>query len=117
MLNAPRTSRVTARRACWGEDRDACVKTAHRLWPNEALSGELAQVLPSPKHFEQATQLVTEDQISSSLPCGTDPAEHIAAIQEYVDAGFDEIYVGQIGPDHAGFVDFYAREILPHFAR
>jgi G6PDH family F420-dependent oxidoreductase len=104
-------------KVCWGEDRDACVQTAHRLWPNEALSGELAQVLPSPKHFEQATQLVTKDQISSSLPCGANPAEHIAAIQEYVDAGFDEIYIGQIGPDHAGFVDFYAHEILPHFAR
>jgi G6PDH family F420-dependent oxidoreductase len=103
-------------KVCWGEDRAACVRTAHRLWPNEALSGELAQVLPSPRHFEQATELVTEQHIVSSLPCGQDPEEHIAAIQAYVDAGFDEIFVGQIGPDHAGFVDFYAREILPHFA-
>jgi hypothetical protein len=30
--------------------------------------------------------------------------------------GFDEIHVGQIRPGHDGFVDFYAREILPHFA-
>jgi G6PDH family F420-dependent oxidoreductase len=103
-------------KVCWGEDREACVRTAHRLWPNEALEGELAQVLPSPRHFEQATKLVTEDQISASLACGPDPGEHIAAIQEVVDAGFDEVYVGQIGPDHEGFVDFYAREILPHFA-
>jgi G6PDH family F420-dependent oxidoreductase len=103
-------------KVCWGEDRDECVRTAHRLWPNEGLSGELAQVLPSPRHFEQAAQLVTEEQIASSLPCGSDPDEHIAAIQAYVDAGFDEVHVGQIGPGHGGFVDFYAREILPHFA-
>lgn len=49
------------------------------------------------------------------MACGPDPEEHAAAIQAYVDAGFDEIYVGQIGPDHDGFVDFYAREILPRF--
>jgi alkanesulfonate monooxygenase SsuD/methylene tetrahydromethanopterin reductase-like flavin-dependent oxidoreductase (luciferase family) len=49
------------------------------------------------------------------VACGPDPEEHAAAIQAYVDAGFDEIYVGQIGPDHDGFVDFYAREILPRF--
>jgi hypothetical protein len=61
-------------KVCWGEDRDECVRTTHRLWPNEALSGELAQVLPSPRHFEQATQLVTEQHIASSLPCGPDPA-------------------------------------------
>ncbi|HEX8156538.1 MAG TPA: TIGR03557 family F420-dependent LLM class oxidoreductase [Solirubrobacteraceae bacterium] len=103
-------------KVCWGEDRDACVRTAHRLWPNEALPGELAQVLPSPRHFEQAAQLVTEEHIGSSLPCGNDPDEHTAAIQAYVDAGFDEIYVGQIGPGHDGFLDFYAREILPRFS-
>jgi len=88
----------------------------HRLCPNEALSGELAQLLPSPKHFEQATKLVTEAHISDALPCGPDPDEHAAAIQAFVDAGFDEIYVGQIGPGHEAFVDFYAREILPRFA-
>lgn len=103
-------------KVCWGEDRDECVRTAHRLWPNEALCGELAQVLPSPRHFEQATELVTEEHIGSSLPCGPDPEEHAAAIQAFVDADFDEIYVGHIGPGHDGFIDFYAREILPRFS-
>jgi G6PDH family F420-dependent oxidoreductase len=103
-------------KVCWGEDRDDCVRTAHRLWPNEALAGELAQILPSPRHFEQAAALVTEEQISTAVACGPDPAEHVAAVQEIVDAGFDEVYVGQIGPDHEGFVDFYARDVLPRFA-
>jgi G6PDH family F420-dependent oxidoreductase len=102
-------------KVCWGPDRDECVRTVHRLWPNEALSGELAQILPSPQHFEQATQLVTERHISDALACGPDPEEHVAAIQAFVDAGFDEIYVSQIGPEHDGFLDFYAREILPRF--
>jgi G6PDH family F420-dependent oxidoreductase len=102
-------------KVCWGPDRDACVRAAHRLWPNEALPGELAQVLASPRHFEQAAALVTERHISDALACGPDPEEHAAAIQAYVDAGFDEIYIGQIGPDHDGFGDFYAREILPRF--
>lgn len=60
-------------KVCWGPDRDACVRTAHRLWPNEALSGELAQVLPSPRHFEQATELVSERHISDTLPLRPGP--------------------------------------------
>jgi G6PDH family F420-dependent oxidoreductase len=108
-------SATTGLKVCWGEDRDACLKTVHRLWPNEALEGELAQVLPSPHHFEQATALVTEAHLDGALPLGPDPEEHIAAIQGHIDAGFDEVYVGQIGPDHDGFLAFYEREILPHF--
>jgi G6PDH family F420-dependent oxidoreductase len=103
-------------KVCWGEDRAGCVRTAHRLWANDLLPGELPQVLPSPRHFEQASQLVTEEQVGEEIACGPDPEEHVAAIQAYVDAGFDEVYVAQIGPEQDGFVDFYAREVLPHFA-
>ena len=42
---------------------------------------------------------------------------HIDAIQEYVDAGFDEVYVAQVGPDQGLFLELYAKEVLPHFAR
>jgi hypothetical protein len=30
-----------------------------------------------------------------------------------VKAGFDHVYVHQVGPDQAGFMRFYQREILP----
>lgn len=106
---------TTAIKVCWGEDRAACLSTVHRLWPNDALDGELAQILPSPHHFEQASALVTEEHLDGTVPCGPDPQEHIDAIQEHIDAGYDEVYISQIGPDHDGFLDFYAREVLPHF--
>jgi G6PDH family F420-dependent oxidoreductase len=101
-------------KCCWGPDRDACLDTVLRMWPNGALEGELAQVLPSPHHFEQATALVTKAHIDGSVPCGPDPQEHIAALQAYVDAGFDEVYVAQIGPGHDGFDEFTPRAVLPH---
>ena len=106
----------SALKCCYGDDRGRAVATAYRLWPNEQLPGTLAQVLATPAEFEQASELVTPEMIAASLACGPDPAEHIAKIQEHVDAGFDEIFVGHIGPGHDAFVDFYAREVLPHFA-
>lgn len=102
-------------KVCYGDDRDECVKMAHRLWPNEALPGELAQVLPTPRHFEQATQLVTPEMISESLPCGPDPEPHREMLRQFADAGYDEVYVQQIGPEQKKFFDFYEREILPEF--
>jgi G6PDH family F420-dependent oxidoreductase len=104
-----------ALKVCYGDDKGECVRTAHRTWPNEGLPGELAQVLPTPAHFEQATQLVTEDIISQSLPCGPDPEPHREMIRSFAEAGYDEVYIQQIGPDQKPFFDLYEKEILPEF--
>ena len=100
-------------KVCWGESEDEARKTAHRLWPNEALPGELAQVLPTPAHFEQATQLVTEEMMDESFACGPDPEKHLQQLRSYVDSGYDEVYVQQIGPEQEEFFRFYEKEILP----
>ncbi|MFG2651436.1 TIGR03557 family F420-dependent LLM class oxidoreductase [Streptomyces sp. NPDC048436] len=100
-------------KVCWGTDRAQAVKRVHRKWPSEFLPGELGQVLPDPAHFEQATTLVTEETIAENVVCGDDLDEHVAAVSAYTEAGFDEVYVGQIGPEQQGFFDFYRGEVLP----
>ncbi|HLK43790.1 MAG TPA: LLM class F420-dependent oxidoreductase [Thermoleophilia bacterium] len=104
-------------KVCWGRDRDEAVKTAHARWANELLPGELAQVLPQPSHFEQASTLVTPEMVGEKIVCGDDADAHLQMLSEYADAGYDEIYVNQIGPDQRGFFDFYAKRILPQFKR
>ncbi len=104
-------------KVCWGTDRDEAVKIAHERWANEQLPGELAQVLPQPRHFEQASTLVTPEMVGDALVCGADPEAHLAMLSEYAEAGYDEIYVNQIGPDQRGFFDFYADTVLPAFRR
>jgi G6PDH family F420-dependent oxidoreductase len=103
-------------KVCYGPDKAQAVQTVHRIWPNEALPGELAQVLATPEHFMQASELVTEEMIAGAVPCGPDLEEHVAALQEYADAGVDELYIQQIGPDQEPFFETYARDVLPRFA-
>ena len=100
-------------KVCFMSDRDEALETVLRLWPNEALPGELAQVLPTPAHFEQACELVTGDRIVT--PVGPDIDEHVAALQQYADAGVDELFVQQVGPDQDAFFTTWAREVLPRF--
>jgi G6PDH family F420-dependent oxidoreductase len=103
-------------KVCWGPDEAECVKTVHRLWPNEALPGELAQILPQPAHFEQATELVREEMIAESVPCGPDVDRIVQTFQEFADAGFDELYVQQIGDRQAEFFEMLERDVLPRFS-
>lgn len=89
---------------------------AHRLWPNAGLPGELAQILPTPEHFEQATELVTMDSTRDSVVAGTDTGKHVGQIQQYAEAGYDELYVANMGPHYLEMIEFYGREVLPALA-
>ena len=102
-------------KVCFMADEDEARRTVHRIWPNEALPGELAQVLPTPSHFEQACELVTPEMIAS--PVGPDLDKHVASLQAYADAGVDELFVQQIGSEHDAFFGEWAREVLPRLAQ
>jgi G6PDH family F420-dependent oxidoreductase len=102
-------------KVCWGDEEAACRRTAHRLWPNEGLGGELAQILPTPAHFEQACELVTEEMVAEAVPCGPDLERQIESFERYAEAGFDELYVQQIGVADERFFEVYASEVLPRF--
>jgi G6PDH family F420-dependent oxidoreductase len=100
-------------KVCWARDTATARKTAHRLWPNDQIPGEAAQLLPLPRHFEQVSGLVTEEMVERNIACGPDPQTHVNALRAYVDAGYDEVYVNQIGPEQEEFFAFYAERVLP----
>lgn len=112
VTSRPKYGQVTV---CWAEDEQTAIKTAYELWPLAAVQGELSQELPTPAHFEQAAQMVTEDDVAKAVICGNDPQRHLDAIQKYVDLGFEYVYVHQIGADQEGFFNFYREKILPEF--
>ena len=54
-----------------------------------------------------------EDDVAKVIVCGPDARRHIELIRKYEDAGFDHVYVHQVGPDQSGFFRFYREEVLP----
>jgi G6PDH family F420-dependent oxidoreductase len=100
-------------KVCYAASEDEGAEIAHRIWANSGLPGELSQVLPSPRHFEQASQLVTVESTRGSVACGKDPKAHVEAFRPYADAGFDEVYVANMGPHYGQMLEFYRDEILP----
>ncbi|BBY29544.1 TIGR03557 family F420-dependent LLM class oxidoreductase [Mycolicibacterium sediminis] len=97
----------------WDRDADAGLDAAHRLWANESLPGQLAQILPRPKDFEDAMSLVPREKVGESVTCGPDADEHAQQIRPYLEAGVDEVYVQQIGPDMEGFFAAWEKDVLP----
>ena len=105
-------------KVCWGTDDATCIDTAHRLWANSGLPGELSQILPSPRHYEQASQLVTRESTAESIAYGDDVDRHIDAFRPYARAGVDVVHISQMGgrfdrTSTAGFFEFYRDSVLP----
>jgi G6PDH family F420-dependent oxidoreductase len=98
-------------KVCWGESEAAAAELAHRLWATQGLPGELSQVLPSPRHFEQGSELVTIDDTRTSIACGPDPERYVDVISQYADAGVDVLHIAQIGPDQDGFFEFFSEQV------
>jgi G6PDH family F420-dependent oxidoreductase len=106
----PRFAQLTV---CWAQDEAAARRTAYEYWPNAGIKGELSQELPTPAYFEQAAQMVCEEDVTQTVVCGPDPERHVTEVKKFAEAGYDHVYIHQIGPDQEGFLQFYAREVMP----
>jgi G6PDH family F420-dependent oxidoreductase len=100
-------------KVAWAKTADEGVDHAHRLWANAGVPGELAQVLPSPRHFEQASQLVTRSSTAESVVAGPKIEEHVDQMRSFVSAGYDEVYVANMGPHYREMIEAYGRDVLP----
>jgi G6PDH family F420-dependent oxidoreductase len=95
-------------------DRATAVKRAHEQFRWFGLGWKVNADLPNPDSFEGATQFVTEEQVSEQLACGPDVEEHVEKIRPYIDAGFTEIALVQIGAEtQQRFISWSERELLP----
>ena len=98
---------------CWAESEQDAAKTVKECWPLPGIPGQLSQELALPAFFEQAAELIREEDLAETVPVGPDPERHLEAIRGYLQAGIDHVFVHQVGPDQDGFFRFYEQQVLP----
>ncbi|HKY04408.1 MAG TPA: TIGR03557 family F420-dependent LLM class oxidoreductase [Blastocatellia bacterium] len=98
---------------CWATEEARARRTAFELWPLAGIKGELSTELPAPAHFEQAAEMLIEDDVAENIVCGPDPERYLEKVREYVKAGYDHVWFHQVGPDQEGFFRFFEKEIKP----
>jgi G6PDH family F420-dependent oxidoreductase len=107
-------SRVGQVAIAYDADKDAAIKRAHDQFRWFGLGWKVNADLPNPDSFESATQFVTPDQVAEALSCGPDVDAHVEAIKEFIDAGFDEVAIVQIGGEQQdAFMAWAEKELLP----
>lgn len=108
------STEAIARRAGVNLDRETAIERAHEQFRWFGLGRKVNADLPNPDAFEGATQCVTPEQVAEQLSCGPDVEEHVEQFKPYLDAGFDEIAIVQIGAERQEqFITWAERELLP----
>lgn len=111
----PRKPRYGQLKVCYADDPAEARAIAHRFWPTAGLKGrdDLLWELKTPALFQELIANVRPADVAASILCGPDVDAHVEKIQRYQEAGFDHIYIHQIGPDQLGFFEFYRSKVLP----
>ena len=95
-------------------DRERAVQRAHDQFRWFGLGWKVNTDLPGPSSFEGATQFVRPEDVGEQLPCGPDVEEHVEKIRPFVDAGFTEVALVQIGAgEQEPFLRWAEEELLP----
>lgn len=83
----------------WDPDPDAAIQRAHEQfrwfgggWPVNA-------ELPTPAGFEAASRFVRPEDVASSIACGPDLDAAAESVRPYLDAGFTDVAIVQIGDE------------------
>ena len=107
----PRVGQIAV---AYDPDRDRAVERAHDQFRWFGLGWKVNADLPGPSSFEAATSFVTPEQIGEQLPYGPDVDEYVEKTKPFIDAGFDEVALVQMGADQQKpFFEWAEKELLP----
>jgi coenzyme F420-dependent glucose-6-phosphate dehydrogenase len=82
-------------------------------WPNGGMAFP-KQDIRNPEDFAAMAKLVRPEHFENRMLISADLGKHITNIQHYVDLGFDEVHIHNVGLDQAEFIDVFGKEVLPH---
>lgn len=100
----------------WAPTHEEAVRNALVEWPNGGMAFPKADIR-SPHDFAAMARLVREEDFAGRMVISEDPDVHRAAIQRYVDLGFDRVYLHDVGRDQRRFVEVFGRDVLPALHR
>ena len=102
----------------WDSDVDAAVARAHELFRWSLGGWKVNAELPGPDAFSDASASVRPEDVAGRIPCGDDVAAVVESAKKFIDAGYTDLALVQIGADHQeSFFRAATAEILPELRK
>ena len=96
----------------WAPTDEEALQNAMTEWPNGGMKFP-KQDIRSPLDFEQMAKLVRPEDFEGRMLISSDPEKHRQQIQRFLDLGFDQIYLHNVGRNQTEWIDCFSRDVLP----
>ncbi|HEU4572312.1 MAG TPA: TIGR03557 family F420-dependent LLM class oxidoreductase [Candidatus Limnocylindrales bacterium] len=96
----------------WAATDEEAMTNAMVEWPNGGMKFP-KQDIRSPLDFEQMAKLVRPEDFQGRMLISSDPEKHREQIQKFLDLGFDQIYLHNVGRNQQEWIEVFGREVLP----
>jgi probable non-F420 flavinoid oxidoreductase len=100
----------------YAETDEKALDIAHDQWRANVLGPPLAWDIDSVEGFDEAASYIRREDLPSSVIVSSDPDEHVRRLQEFVDLGFDRIYLHHVGKEQERFLDVFGERVLPRLS-
>ncbi|HEU5144769.1 MAG TPA: TIGR03885 family FMN-dependent LLM class oxidoreductase [Dermatophilaceae bacterium] len=100
----------------WAPSEDEAVGIAHDQWRSNVFGPPVSWDVETAEAFDVITRDVTPDQVRQAVLVSSDLGQHAAWLQEYIDQGWEELYLHFVGKQQAGFIDTFGEHVLPQLS-
>jgi G6PDH family F420-dependent oxidoreductase len=95
-------------------DTDTAIRRAHEQFRWFGGGWKVNAELPGTGGFAAASQAVRPEDVAKSIPCGPDVERHVDAVAPWVEAGFTDVALVQVGGDsQGGYLGWAMETLLP----
>ncbi|MCV7151075.1 TIGR03885 family FMN-dependent LLM class oxidoreductase [Mycolicibacterium pyrenivorans] len=100
----------------WAPTEGEALAIAHDQWRNNIFTPPVPWDLETVEAFDVVGQSVTPEQVAKSVRVSSDLSRHAAWLNEYIEQGWDELYLHFVGQRQAGFIDAFGQHVLPQLS-
>ncbi len=97
----------------WAPDEETAADIAYQQWRSNVFGPPVSWDLELAEHFDLLSEHVTREQVARVVNVSADPGRHVEWLREYVELGFDQIYLHHVGQHLDGFIDTFGSSVLP----
>ncbi len=97
----------------YDSSQELAEKGAHEQWKTNVFGSAMLSDLRAPEQFEQASALVSVNEMRELVNVSSDTAQHVDWLKQYIEMGFNELVLHNVNTQQEKFIQDFGNQVLP----